>query len=292
MATLIQTVNLMRTRGWTAFAFGGTPRGIYDNGKQYRPRDLDLVFDDEHFLSFESAFERYIVRRNSYGGLRMNVEGLSIDAWPLKNTWAFRQGWMKPATFENLPATTFLNIDAIIIEITPHRGKQRRVFEKGFFSGWHDKTMDINFEPNPYPAICVARTLHMARRFGFRLSRRLVVYLWRMLGKIELSVLERWQIKHYGYVEFEIPVMRKIRVELERYLEEHTLFPMALFQVRPEQLFFPNRFVSYSKHESRVHELRESEMRTKPYSRSDPEEMIVEQDLFVEGLFRDVLKST
>ena len=241
LTTLMDTVRIVRERGWTAFAFGGTPRGVFDNGRHYRPRDLDLVFDDEHFSFFESAFERHVLKRNRFGGLHLRIENLVIDAWPLSKTWAFREGLVQKATFENLPKTTFLNIDGIIIEVAPQRGKPRQIHEAGFFTAWQNKTLDINLRENPFPALCVVRTLQLSLRFGFRLSRRLAMYLSEAMNSLSLAELESTQLSHYGRVEFSTQMLQGIHDCLRRHLATVGLFPLALFPVRPDQLELPVR---------------------------------------------------
>ncbi len=233
---LIKTTEIFRSRGWTAFAFGGTPRGVYDNGMRYKPRDLDLVFDDNDFNFFQSAFSKYILRRNSFGGLKVQINDLIIDAWPLSATWAFRHGYIANPSFENLPSTTFLNVDGIIIELIPKKSKKRRCFENGFFSGWKEKTLDINLTENPYPSICVIRTLHIARNFGFRISRTLAIYLYDMMSRIASSILIKAQLKHYGKIEFEIKDLHGFQWILENFLANDTAPSIALFPLRPEQI--------------------------------------------------------
>lgn len=285
MATLIETVQLMKSRGWTAFVFGGTPRGVYDNGRSYQPRDLDLVFDDEDFLSFESAFDQYIIRTNSYGGLRLNVNGLSIDAWSLGNTWAFREGRLKNPSFENLPATTFLNVDGIVVELNPRKGKGRRVYERGFFNGWQQKTLDINLRENPHPPICVVRTLYMSKRFGFRLSQRLAKYLYEMLEKFELVQFEKAQLKHYGNIEFSIRALMGIQLALEDKLAVNSLFPISIFPVRPEQLE-----LGAKSNNRGAQELRNAPVPCKEDKSVWDDSTDVEQWEFVGGLFQSVLE--
>ena len=257
ITTLMDTVRIMRERGWTAFAFGGTPRGVFDSGRHYHPRDLDLVFDDEHFPFFESAFERHILRRNRFGGLHLRIDHLAIDAWPLSATWAFREGIVHQAVFENLPKTTFLNIDGIIIEVAPQRGKARRVYEAGFFEAWRNRTLDINLRENPFPALCVVRTLQISLRFGFRLSLRLAMYLSEAMHGLSPADLESAQLSHYGTAEFSIQKLQKIRERLYKHLATGALFPLALFPVRPDQLELPvrpsrsvDRWVQHSRPES------------------------------------------
>jgi hypothetical protein len=236
-----EIASIFRARGWKVFAFGGTPRGVYDSGKNYSPRDLDLVFDDNHFESFESAYERFILRKNSFGGLKLKIENIIIDAWPLSATWAFRKGYVKNPSFENLSATTFLNIDGIIIEFAPKTLKHRKVYECGFFDCWNSKVLDINLEQNPFPSICVARTLTISRHFGFVLSTRLSMYLYDMLSRISLSAIENAQIKHYGRVKFDFSELREIRIKIGAYLSDNTVKPLALFPPRLDQpdLFKP-----------------------------------------------------
>jgi hypothetical protein len=230
-----EIASTFRARGWKVFAFGGTPRGVYDSGKNYTPRDLDLVFDDNDFESFESAYERYILRKNTFGGLKLKIENIVIDAWPLSATWAFRNGYVKNPSFKNLPATTFLNIDGIIIEFAPKILKQRQVFELGFFEGWNSKTIDINLKRNPFPAICIARTLVISRHFGFYISTNLAIYLWDMLGRISLSAIEGAQKKHYGHIKFDFRELRAIRLKINGYLKSESIKPLALFDTRPVQ---------------------------------------------------------
>jgi len=239
--SIIETLQTMRMRGWTAFLFGGIPRGIFDSGRNYRPRDLDLVFDDEHFSYFESAFEHFLERRNNYGGLRMRIRGLSVDAWPLSATWAFREGCVKEPSFERLPRTTFLNIDGLIVEAISQKGKKRRIYEAGFLKGWNSKTLDINLRENPHPGICVARTLHISRHYGFKISHQLSFYLWEVLSTLPLTKIQSAQVSHYGTVEFDVQELQQIRQRLEKHLSLSPLFPLALFPTSAVQNELPLR---------------------------------------------------
>ncbi len=235
---VLGALDKLRVRGWTAFVFGGIPRGVFDRGRRYQPRDLDLVFDDEHFASFESAFEHCVQRRNSYGGLRLVIENAAVDAWPVSATWAFREGHVKDPSFERLPLTTFLNVDAVVVEAVSQRGKKRRLYEAGFFQGWRDRTLDINLRQNPYPAICVARTLRISRTYGFKISHRLCMYLWHLLATYPPAEFEAAQFRHYGEVDFRTEELVSMRSRLEQHLVSSALFSFALFPTEPEQINF------------------------------------------------------
>ena len=230
---VLHTMQTMRTRGWTVFFFGGVPRGVFDDGKKYQPRDLDLVFDDEHYSSFESAFEHHIVKRNNYGGLKLEVKGFRIDAWPLNSTWAFRNGILSDPSFEKLPLTTFLNIDAIVVEAAPPKFRKRRIFDAGFFAAWRDRILDINLKDNPYPAICVARSLYLSKYFGFRLSHNLAAYIHEKLTETPIIELLDAQVSHYGFIKFDAGQLLKIYQELEQQLKKAHPNPIILFPLRP-----------------------------------------------------------
>jgi hypothetical protein len=232
---VLHTMQTMRTRGWTVFFFGGVPRGVFDDGKNYQPRDLDLVFDDDHYSSFESAFEHHIVKRNNYGGLKLEVKGFRIDAWPLSSTWAFRKGILSEPSFKRLPQTTFLNIDAVVVEAVPPKFRKRQIFDGGFFAAWRDKILDINLKDNPYPAICVARSLHLSKYFGFQLSHNLAAYIHENLAETPIMELLDAQTSHYGFIEFDAKQLLKVYQMLEHHLGGTDSDPLALFPLRPAQ---------------------------------------------------------
>jgi acetolactate synthase regulatory subunit len=236
-AALSEVIRFVRQRGLSVFAFGGTPRGVLHQGGFYRPRDLDLVFEDDHFEFFESAFDNFVQRRNSYGGLRLRIKDMAVDAWPLSATWAFRTGICTNPSFEKLPHTTFLNVDALVVELSPGKGKSRRIYEAGFFSAWKRKVLEINLRENPHPAVCVARTLSICRRFGFQMSHALATYLWEALTNLPMNDVVNSQVNHYGYIEFPADNLISIRQSLADYLSTSSLLPLALFH----QMEFPFR---------------------------------------------------
>lgn len=227
---------VIRDREWKVFAFGGTPRGVFEYGHRYIPRDLDLVISDEHFPPFEFAFKSHIIRTNRFGGLNIRFGNVLIDAWPLSATWAFREKHISEVSFENLPKTTFLNIDSIAIEIIPTKGCARKIHESGFFSALKSRTLDISMEVNPFPALCAIRNLQMSRRFGLKLSHRLAFYTFEMLSNIPLNDFLKVQISHYKNVVFDANSINQIRKKLENGLASIDGHSVAIFPTRPKQM--------------------------------------------------------
>lgn len=229
--------DVVREHKWKAFVFGGTPRGILEDGPSYRPRDLDLVFDDAHFEEFVSMFSRNVTRRTRFGGVHLRMMNLEVDAWPLSSTWAFREGLIRDVSFEALPRTTFFNADAIVISLTP-QPRAREFYEAGFQRAWEEGLLDINLEQNPFPALCVVRAFRLASSFRFYFSPRLVEYLAKNFQTLSNEELTNVQESHYGTVHFSPPRLMQLRQSTISHWLKTPLLPLQPF---PGQLRFPFR---------------------------------------------------
>ena len=221
-------LDAFRERKWKAFVFGGTPRGVFDEGACYKPRDIDLVFDDVHFEEFAACFSDSIKRRTRFGGLHLKIGHLAIDAWPLHGTWAFRQGIVSGASFENLPRTTFFNADAIVISLIP-KWRGREFYEAGFRRAWEEGILDINLENNPFPALCVVRAFRLASNFRFHFSPRLVRYLAENMETLTDGELVDLQQSHYGQTLFNRTRLGELRRITDKHWKMSPLLPLQIF---------------------------------------------------------------
>ena len=70
-------------------------------------------------------------------------------------------------------------------------------------------TLEINREENPFPALCVARSLVLASSLKFRIGPRLAHYLTVNGPNITDDELGDAQQKHYGHVRLDIRKMRE-----------------------------------------------------------------------------------
>jgi hypothetical protein len=85
------------------------------------------------------------------------------------------------------------------------------------------------------PAICVARTLHISKAFGFRLSYNLAAYIHGILTGIPIIELLDAQLSHYGFIEFDAGQLLQIYQKIEQHLEKTSSHPVTLFSLRPTQ---------------------------------------------------------
>lgn len=189
-----------RKNQWEAFLFGGVPRTFWISGPSARVRDFDLVFRDDAFVELSEVYSKRILRTNRFGGIKMEINGIDIDAWPLSSTWAFRQGLVTQPSFENLPRTTFLNIDSIAVELAPTRGKPRRLFEFGFFRALRNQMLEICLKANPFPELCAIRSLRLSATLGFGFSTDLARYVLEIIEAGSVDVLREIQLQHYGRI--------------------------------------------------------------------------------------------
>jgi hypothetical protein len=145
-----------------------------------------------------------IARRTRFGGLHLvkkvaRVCEIHFDVWPLADTWAFKAQGIKPE-ISRFPSTPFLNLDAVAIELYPRANQPRAIYERGFYQGISTRVIDINYEPNPSPDVCIARALIMAAKLQFALSRRLAHFIcsWTSRQQDALAALGHAQLTHYG----------------------------------------------------------------------------------------------
>jgi hypothetical protein len=204
-------INRLRSRELVAYVVGGTLRDLISDpstggNRLMIPRDIDIIVANTSVRQLESCFSDLISRRTRFGGLHL-VKNLTeicevhFDVWPLAETWAFKQYEISP-DISRFPGTPFLNLDAVAVELFPALGRPRMIHDYGFFEGMISRKIDINFEPNPFPDVCVIRALIMAAKLQFTLTRRLAAFiLKRLKGEADVfGRLQRAQISHYGQI--------------------------------------------------------------------------------------------
>mgnify|MGYP000944873988 CR=1 FL=1 len=205
---VIQVIeNAAARRAWRPFLFGGTLRDLCLSWSA-PPRDLDFVVPGASMEQLEEELGQYIERRTRFGGLRLRIRSLPVDIWPLEQTWAFTAGLVERPTPETLPRTTFLTVEAAAIELRPRPGRAREFHTNGLFESFAASCLEINLEENPYPALCVARSLLTARKLGFSLGPRLAAYLDHHGTQLGMEELEEAQVTHYGDVLLSREAMR------------------------------------------------------------------------------------
>ena len=159
--------------GCPVFLFGSQIRNLLLTKPRPAVRDLDVVVGGISAAQPASSLGAKVTRPTRFGGLHAEIREAQLDLWPVSDTWAFRHLGVGSGSFADLPRTTFLDIEAVTAELTTAPGRARRIYAHGFFESLLNRCIDINLEDNPFPELCVVRSLVTAVRLRFSLGRKL-----------------------------------------------------------------------------------------------------------------------
>jgi hypothetical protein len=234
---LREIVDAIRRRRWDAVVFGGVLRDLALYGPAERPRDVDIVVDCSSYelAAWLSAFP---AQRTRFGGFRVRIHKWNFDIWALHDTWAFTTSDMVP-TFENLPKTTFFNIEGIAAQLNTTPRQKRALYSFGFADAISSKILDINFEPNPFPQLCIIRGLLTASRHDLLLSPRLAHYMANHANHTEIAEIVHVQFRHYGVVRLRPNDIERWLDHIEQSLRQHSDGPVRLPSTTGGQLDLP-----------------------------------------------------
>ena len=189
----------IKAHGGSAFIFGGMLRDLMMFGLRRNPRDIDLVVENVS-PELNRILEEKLKKMTRFGGFELEVAHWEFDLWAIGSTWAFGHDPKRVVSFENLPHTTFLNVQAVVAELFPRPGKARRIYSHGFFQGLLSKTVEINYEDNPYPVHCLMSGLLTAAKLRFAIGPRLVRYILAHSRGLDLAELLDYQRRRCGTV--------------------------------------------------------------------------------------------
>lgn len=225
---LDEVIKKSQSNRWSLFVFGGTLRDLLALTPPPAPRDLDLVVSGPTIEELRGVFAPQIIRETRFGGLHLRVKKLPVDIWTLESTWAFRSGLVPSQGFEALPKTTFLNVEAVAAELNTSSGRARQIYSHGFFEAVRDKLLEINLEDNPFPALCMVRSLITARHLDYSIGPRLLHYLYYHGSRISLEEMEAVQRAHYGHVKLDQNDLRNLLGLVQEHALSSTKTPLRL----------------------------------------------------------------
>jgi len=208
-------VGSIQRNEWQAVFFGGTLRSLLMsrlvNGRPGRPRDVDIVIQGPPLEILRELFGSLISRETRFGGFHLHDAEWEFDVWPLERTWGIVQDRIAQPDFGDLPNTTFLNIEAAAIDIWPGTSGERQIYSGNdqFFKAIIDRVVEVNRIENPFPELCVVRSLILVSELDFCIGRGLVHYVAIHGPAISESELEKVQHRHYGEVRVPGAILRE-----------------------------------------------------------------------------------
>lgn len=150
-------------------------------------RDVDIVVEG---IDLESAIrtladcDEATVRKNHFGGFHCNLAGTRIDIWELGKSWCFTQEPDLPVTLDSLMSRFHTNIQAIAYDTLTHR-----VHDRGYFECLETNTLELIWEPNPFPFYAFSKAERIAKEMGLEYG-----------PKLKKAMIDAYQAKITGIV--------------------------------------------------------------------------------------------
>ena len=160
-------------------------------------RDIDIIMGYVSKEQLETLFPNNIKGKTSLGGLKLQVKDWAIDMWPIHETWAFKEGKYDGKEFSDYPNITFLNIDAIAIQLFSGNMQEREIYSNGFFEAIAERIIELNYEENPTPAECIVKALHIAEKYKFVIGPKLAHYMVSYINQIGIEKLTEIYQRRY-----------------------------------------------------------------------------------------------
>lgn len=136
--------------------------------------DVDIVTQSSS-AEINAAIAEFSPIRNKFGGFRFNVGTQLFDIWSFADTWAFRNGLVFGASFEDILKTTFFNLDAAAYHL-----QQRKIYCAEFYiTAVKNRVLDLNLEQNPAPSSMVRRAIRLSIENSLLITPRLGEYILR-----------------------------------------------------------------------------------------------------------------
>ena len=174
----------------SVYLCGGAIREFLLNDA-FQPRDIDLIVEDVDLKDLKGLFPVENVQINRFGGLTVVWQNWKIDVWPVSCTMAFTHKVFSNYDIDDYTKSTFLNLDAVAVQLFSTPGKKRKLYENGFFDAILTKTIEVNFEESPFPELCIVRSLQLARKYRFAIGPMLAEYISNRLEETNLKELEK-----------------------------------------------------------------------------------------------------
>jgi len=179
------------------YIFSGVIRNFFLQKEEIR--DLDIVIRDD--INIELLVPNSIsVRRNSFGGYKINISETNIDLWTLEKTWAvqYQKRLELDSEVDNLhrfiPSTAFFNFSAILFSLN----EKKFYYKTDFLSFLQNREINYLYKPNANVSLCVVNTLYYANEYNLAIADKLKRYLIQLYKtKLEYN---QTQLKHFGKI--------------------------------------------------------------------------------------------
>ena len=176
------------------YIFSGVIRNFFLGYSEFR--DLDIVVKDIDQIKLPIEYVRKIrIKRNSFGGYKLNLEHLNLDVWGLEKTWGIVRE-KKKSNVSELISSAFFNFSAIAFDYN----KSKFVYNKDFIEFIKTKTINIVYDKNPNIALCIVNTMYYREKYDLRIGLSLCKWIVNNYNSnVNYSDI---QIKHFNKIMY------------------------------------------------------------------------------------------
>lgn len=179
------------------YVFSGMIRNFFLGESCFR--DLDIVVGDVNCVidAINAATGNVDFSINSFGGLKVKIQNLSIDLWELDKTWGIQNESMELSPY-SLLRTAFFNFSAIVFDYN----KTRFYYEDDFVWFLKTRIMRVVYEKNPNIPLCIVNSYYYREEYGFGLSLELCKWIFQnyrtlLRNEKDEKTFENVQIRHF-----------------------------------------------------------------------------------------------
>lgn len=205
--------------------FGGMLRDISLGGNRSFYSDIDIVLKNISEKDFVHFISQFNPSKNIFGGARIHLNNWPLDIWRIEDTWAIKNNFVTFNDEKTLLKTTFFNWDSIIYNF---KAKELSFSDK-YFQDLENKTLEINFEPNPNPGGAVRRIAKFLKGYEAKATERVCQYFIGNLHFLDSSISDSHKRELYS-----------IKNHMESFLKEKTASHFSLqteFSIESKSIF-------------------------------------------------------
>lgn len=183
-------------QGGYAYLVGGYVRGLLNNTHS---RDVDIIIDIPS-LKLEEIVSAYCTNfsRNRHGGIKMLLNGLSVDMWCLDENWAFKEkliDYNENNVLESIAAGCFFNYDALVVNMLSGNYNIHHYLDcvqKKTLSILRKSSMYANL--NPTVEANILRAFYLKRTQKIQFSSDVSNYIVSKMPTISLDIKEAFSL--------------------------------------------------------------------------------------------------
>lgn len=196
MRSLLSAISIQTN----VYVFSGVIRNFFLGESCFRDLDIvvgnvDCVIDAINVINAMDGYVEFSI--NSFGGLKVKIQNLTIDIWAIDKTWGIKNERMELSPY-SLLRTAFFNFSAIVFDYN----RTHFYYEDDFIYFLKTRMMQVVYEKNPNIPLCIVNSYYYREKYGFGISLELcrwifLNYCTLLRNEKNENAFDSVQIRHF-----------------------------------------------------------------------------------------------